>query len=213
MKPMPNHVSYRLQPGYPALSRDCPKSRGFMIYNALSFQLVWWSSVLWLNLSLVFTIPLLMLHFILLIGLGKRQCYRLDWIFILKLAPIGMAIDGLLMVFGVFEFAVFPWWLICLWLHFILSLHYSLAFMRHLPLFLQAIIGGVFGCLSYVTGAHMSAVTFPLELSVTCIVLATIWSLLFPLLLRLTHSNRVMIFKTLLCACQTVFNPGTDRRL
>nr|WP_307955426.1 DUF2878 family protein [Shewanella putrefaciens] len=103
---------------------------------------MWWSSVLWLNLSLTLTIPLLLLHFILLIVLGKRQCYKLDWMLILKLAPIGMAIDTLLVIFGVFEFAVFPWWLICLWLHFILSLHYSLAFMRHWPYFYKSSSAG-----------------------------------------------------------------------
>lgn len=213
MKPILSIPSDRSASAYALLSRDCPKSRGFIIYNAVSFQFVWWSSVLWLNFSLILTIPLLLLHFILLIGQGKRQCYKLDWMLILKLAPIGMAIDTLLVIFGVFEFAVFPWWLICLWLHFILSLHYSLAFMRHWPLFLQVIIGGIFGCLSYVAGAKMSAVTFPLELISTCIVLAMIWCLLFPLLLHLTHSNSLMAFKTLLLSCQRVFNRGTDRRL
>ncbi|SUI76294.1 DUF2878 domain-containing protein [Shewanella morhuae] len=163
-----------------ANSRHLPKHQGFVFYNALSFQVVWWSSVLWLNLSLVLTIPLLFVHFILLSSSGKAQYRKIDLGLMLKIAALGIGIDTVLSVLGVFEFAVFPWWLGCLWLHFSLSLNHSLAFIRPLPLICQALIGGIFGTLSYLAGAQFHAVNLPYGTVVSALILFVVWSILLP---------------------------------
>lgn len=192
---------------------------GWIIYNALSFQLVWWVSVLWLNQGLLLTVPLLLLHFVLLAWLatshpalkngnvcdregeihsGKEsvmthgsapECWqyhaKADSRLMLNVAGLGIAIDIGLMALGVFEFSAFPWWLCCLWLHFALSLNHSLAFMGALPLGVQALFGGIFGALSYVSGAQFNAVTLPYGSLHSGIILFFIWLILLPVALQL----------------------------
>ena len=176
-----------------ANSRYLPKHQGFILYNALSFQLVWWLSVLWLNLSLLLTIPLLLIHFRLLASSGKRQFRQIDLLAMAKVGSLGIGIDVGLTLLGLFEFAVLPWWLACLWLHFALSLNHSLAFIRALPLALQALLGGVFGALSYLAGAQFHAVTLPLGNIISALLLFVLWSTLLPLVIKLTHSDRATL--------------------
>ncbi|MGL5048678.1 MAG: DUF2878 domain-containing protein [Shewanella sp.] len=166
------------------------KHQGFIIYNALSFQLVWWSCVLWLNSSLLLTIPLLFIHFILLASLGKPEYRKVDWLLMLKVAALGIGVDAVLCVLGVFEFALFPWWLACLWLHFALTLNHSLVFMRRLPLLFQALIGGIFGALSYLSGAQFNAVTLPYDHVLSAVVLFFVWLILMPLFVQLASPDR-----------------------
>lgn len=170
-----------------ANSRHLPKHQGFILYNALSFHAVWWSSVLWLNLSLLLTIPLLLLHFILLSSSGKGQYRQVDLRLMLKVAALGIGIDTVLSVLGLFEFPALPWWLGCLWLHFGLSLNHSLAFMRPLPLILQALLGGIFGTLSYVAGAQFNAVILPCGNVISAVVLFFVWLVLLPFLIQLAN--------------------------
>lgn len=163
------------------------KYQGFILYNALSFQVVWWSSVLWLNSSLMLTISLLLIHFILLAVLGKHEYRKVDLLLMLKVAALGIGVDTVLAVLGLFEFALFPWWLGCLWLHFALTLNHSLAFMRHLPLIFQALLGGIFGGLSYLAGAEFNAVNLPYGNVISAFVLFFVWLVLLPFLIQLAN--------------------------
>lgn len=195
------------------------KETAFNLYNALSFQLVWWTSVLWVNWALWLTIPLLLLHLLLFqrvkpcadncegtqqSGLGEAAMHDSSLMTkflmlkaailshvslnILSLAVLGIVIDGSLTLLGVFQFSHFPWWLALLWLHFCLSLRHSLAFMQRLPVVIQALLGGVFGSLSYLAGAHFGAVYLPFDASVTAGILALVWAILLPFMLRMTLS-------------------------
>lgn len=170
-----------------ANSRVPFKHQGFILYNALSFQAVWWSSVLWLNTSLLLTIPLLLFHFILLASLGKHEYRKVDLLLMLKVAALGIGIDTVLAVLGLFEFALFPWWLGCLWLHFALTLNHSLAFMRPLPLIFQALLGGIFGGLSYLAGVEFNAVNLPYGNVISGFVLFFVWLVLLPFLIQLAN--------------------------
>ncbi|MGS0724255.1 DUF2878 domain-containing protein, partial [Shewanella sp. 30m-9] len=96
---------------------------------------------------------------------------------------IGITVDSLLVWFGVFKFDNMPYWLGLLWLYFALCLDYSLALFRKFPLLLQAILGGIFGCLSYLAGAKFDAVMLPLGEVWSGLILVLIWSCLFPVLL------------------------------
>ncbi|QYJ79782.1 DUF2878 domain-containing protein [Shewanella acanthi] len=165
--------------------------RGFIFYNAVSFQLVWWSSVLWGNWSLLLTIPLLLLHFGLVTSIENPHSCRRDLLVMIKVGVLGVAIDALLTLLGVFEFNTSPWWLDCLWLHFGLSLNHSLNFLRALPVFLQAILGGVFGSLSYLGGAQFYAVSLPLGVSTSALILAVLWTILLPLFVKIALSQQL----------------------
>ncbi len=163
-----------------------------MLYNALSFQLVWWASVLWANWSLLLTIPLLLLHFVLVTSIENAPACHRDLHTMIRVGMLGVAIDALLTLLGVFEFNTSPWWLDCLWLHFGLSLNHSLNFLRALPVFLQAILGGVFGSLSYLGGAHFYAVTLPLGMSTSALILALLWATLLPLFVKIVLSQQLI---------------------
>ncbi|PZP33185.1 DUF2878 domain-containing protein [Shewanella xiamenensis] len=170
--------------------QNMSKLQGVIIYSALSFQCVWWSSILWGNRVLLLNISLLLIHFLLLALVENRQAVFRDFSTMIKVGLLGIAIDTLLTLFGIFEFTVLPWWLACLWLHFALSLHHSLIFMRALPIILQVILGGVFGCLSYIAGAQFNAVTLPFGESISMIILAVVWAILLPLFIKISRSYR-----------------------
>ena len=52
--------------------------------------------------------------------------------------------------------------------------------MRPLPLILQALLGGIFGTLSYVAGAQFNAVTLPYGNVISAVVLFFVWLVLLP---------------------------------
>lgn len=166
--------------------------RGFMLYNALSFQLVWWASALWANWSLMLSIPLLLLHFALLASIENPQHCRRDLLTMLKVGMLGISIDALLTLMGVFEFNTSPWWLACLWLHFALSLHHSLMFLRALPVVLQALMGGIFGSLSYLGGAKLHAFALPLGVGESVLIIAGLWVFLLPVFIQIASSQQLM---------------------
>ena len=153
------------------------------LYNAISFQLVWWSGVLWGNASLLFVGALLAIH--LFMSAQKRA----DMVLIFRVTVLGMGIDCLLMLLNIFDFNEFPYWLVIIWALFSLSLHYSLSWLRHLPRYLQAVFGAVAGSLSYLAGARFDAMTLPYGESVTVIVLCVIWGVLLPVTVVLAHMH------------------------
>ncbi len=155
----------------------------FIIFNALTFQLVWWSSVLYGNQALALLCLLLMLHF------GLSPSPMKDAGLMIRFSLIGWLVDGLLAFAGVFSFTAFPFWLLLLWLHFSITLHHSLSFCRRLPGWVQAVLGGVAGCLSYLGGARFGAVALPLGHIASAAILMIIWSVLLPLGCRLADST------------------------
>ncbi|GGP61878.1 DUF2878 domain-containing protein [Shewanella saliphila] len=160
-----------------------PNPKLFIILNALSFQLVWWAGVLAGNQLLLLSIVLVVSHFLL------SQSQRLDFQLMCLCAVIGMSVDTLLTWAGVFVFADTPYWLALLWLVFALSLRYSLVFFQRIAVSLQALFGAVFGTLSYIAGAEFNAVVLPYGQWVSAIVLAVIWSVLFPVLLMISRGE------------------------
>ncbi|MGI2169116.1 DUF2878 domain-containing protein [Shewanella sp. MF05960] len=160
-----------------------PNPKLFIFLNALSFQLVWWAGVLAGNQLVLLSILLILGHFLL------SQAPRQDLQLMCLCAVIGMSVDTALTLFGVFVFAQTPYWLALLWLAFALSLRYSLVFFQKVPVFWQALFGGVFGTLSYVAGAEFGAVLLPHGQWVSGIVLLVIWSVLFPVLLLISRGE------------------------
>uniref|UniRef100_Q0HXB4 DUF2878 domain-containing protein n=1 Tax=Shewanella sp. (strain MR-7) TaxID=60481 RepID=Q0HXB4_SHESR len=173
-------------------SLNISKHQGFIFYNALSFQCVWWTSVLFGNSALLLSIPLLVLHFMLLPWVETAAAIPRDLSTMLKIGLLGMAVDSLLTLASVFEFSAFPAWLACLWLHFAVSLHHSLKLIRAFAIVLQAILGAIFGSLSYLAGAAFHAVSLPYGEGVSAVFLTIIWAVLLPLFIKLSRSHRSM---------------------
>tara|TARA_R110002033_G_scaffold165757_2_gene203765 strand:+ start:1233 stop:1763 length:531 start_codon:yes stop_codon:yes gene_type:complete len=149
----------------------------FILINAVCFQLVWWAGVLAHNQLILLSILLIVGHFLL------STSVRHDALVMCVCGAIGITVDSLLVWFGVFEFNNIPYWLGLLWLYFALCLDYSLALFRKFSLWLQALLGGVFGCFSYLAGAKFDAVMLPLGEVWSAVILVLIWSCLFPVLL------------------------------
>lgn len=180
----------------------------FLLLNAIVFQLGWWSLILFANQALVFALLLLCAQ-LLLVNPGyrsalmaenaqdqhsqlaaqsvKRTGYSMKaFKAVLMPAVIGIVLDAMLHLGGVFEFdspsRLLPLWLCCLWGHFAATLGVSLAWLRDLPKWQQALFGAVGGAGSYLAAFRLEAVAWPLGQSVTFSLLIIIWSLLLPLL-------------------------------
>lgn len=180
----------------------------FLLLNAAIFQLGWWSLILFANQALVFALLLLCVQ-LLLVNPGyrsalmaenavdehsqlaeqsvKRTGYSMKTLnAVLIPAVIGIALDAMLHLGGVFEFdspsRLLPLWLCCLWGHFAATLGVSLAWLRDLPKWQQALFGVVGGAGSYLAAFRLEAVAWPLGQSATFSLLILIWSLLLPLL-------------------------------
>ncbi|MBO2669805.1 DUF2878 domain-containing protein [Shewanella algae] len=180
----------------------------FLLLNAAIFQLGWWSLILFANQALVFALLLLCVQ-LLLVNPGYRSALMADnagdehsqlaeqsvkrtgysmktFNAVLIPAVIGIALDAMLHLGGVFEFdspsRLLPLWLCCLWGHFAATLGVSLAWLRDLPNWQQALFGAVGGAGSYLAAFRLEAVAWPLGQSATFSLLILIWSLLLPLL-------------------------------
>ena len=167
---MTHHGSYE---GLKMKSDSSPSTLS-LVFNALSFQCIWWLGVLYQNQFIAISILFVFFHF----ALSKNK--KSDLLVLLGVSTLGIVVDISLIHFGVFEFATTPWWLGLLWCFFALTLNSSLAFAHKLRLPLQLILGGVSGSLSYLAGANFGAVVLPFGTIYSAIMLAVIWSALFP---------------------------------
>ncbi len=151
----------------------------------LAFELFWMLAVVGQNhpLALLGLVGLLLLQFAL-------SDQRLGDLRVLPLALIGIALDSLLTLTGVFEFDALPLWLALLWCGFILTLGHGLAWMRTRPIYQQWLLGALAGSTSYMSGWRMEAVALPLGWIPSTLLLALIWGALLPLLVQLDKTLR-----------------------
>lgn len=142
------------------------------IANIVWFQIGWFAAIVWQQQA----------WFILLLLL-LTWCYqnrqnRQALILMTGFACYGILFDTMLLHLGILEFSeagyFVPLWLGLLWFIFAGTLRCSL-----LPIFnlnrLYVLIGGIFGCLSYIAGMKLGAVSFPLTLTMTIPILILIW--------------------------------------
>jgi len=152
-------------------------------FNALWFQATWGLCVLGRESLLPVAMLSLALHFFLVD----------DWLAefrrLLPIATLGIAVDTLLTLAGVFVFdvsTVVPLWLVVLWWVFAAALYRSFAKIGR-SLWLAALLGGIGVPFNYFVGAGLGAVALPLGDTLTIAVLVGIWAILLPLLYRISH--------------------------
>lgn len=127
-----------------------------------------------------------------------------EWKTLAACSSIGIAVDSILTMIGVFSFrdvaggdvfgeTVAPSWLMALWIVFATTLNVSMKPLATKPK-LALLLGAIMGPFSYWVGLKLGAVTFPLGISITMVVLAIIWAILFPLLIttaqHFAHSHQ-----------------------
>lgn len=147
------------------------------------FQGLWFIAILGQNEWLIIAMVLLLCHFIF------TNSRSHDWR-VLPIALIGIVMDTLLSMLGVFEFSHTPYWLALIWIGFVLSLGHSLNWLSHLPRLLLIPIGAIAGTLSYLAGWRLHAVELPLGWVQSSMILALSWAVIFPLLVVLNDYIR-----------------------
>ena len=151
-------------------------------FNALWFQALWFCVVLGRDLLLPLSLLLLVAH-VWLAGDRRSEVRQL-----LLVGGMGIAVDVLLGVAGVYIFAggvLVPLWLCCLWLGFAAVLGRSLAWLAARPL-VCSVAGAIAFPLNYWAGQRLGAVDFAYSLPLILAVLALIWSIVLPAMFWLT---------------------------
>jgi len=156
------------------------------IFQFIWFQALWFTAIMLQNDGLIWLALLLTLHFVL-------SPTVLEDLLVLPIAALGVLIDFILIEFGFFMFPTLPIWLIALWIGFTLTIGHSLKWMKEFPLIALSLIGSMSGMLSYWAGHKFNAVEFPQGLFMTLIVLMVIWSILFPVVLKLNFHLRKLL--------------------
>ena len=163
-----------------------------LVINALGFQVAWWALVASVApgfeaAALALCALLAAAHFRYMSTSPRREAA-------LAVAAllVGICVDSVLQASGFITFhgaslgPLSPFWLWMLWALFGLTLDASMAFLKRRHLALSALLGGVFGPLSYLAGAKVGAaelVSMPLNFAV----LAGAWVIALPLLVWLAR--------------------------
>jgi hypothetical protein len=160
-------------------------SRTWLIANAVWLQAGWWVCVLGAHTPwLLALVPIgLALH------LGYCHERRAELRALLAIGLAGCLLDSLLGALGVFAFAQWPLpgWLALMWLVLASGLRHSLAWAAR-PLWLGGLLGLFGGPLAYLAGARLAGVELPIGPLPTALLLAPIWAVAFPLMLRLARA-------------------------
>lgn len=153
------------------------------VVNGLLFNVSWFAILM--TQSSAIAVAIMGLHLVvhfLVLGNGRAE---LQLIAIITL--VGVALDQLLFLFGVFnlagESALAPLWLSCLWPVFATTSMHAFSSLQNRPVLASA-IGAMGGALSYVAGTRLTEVEFGSPLWGP-LVIGALWAILFPLFLKL----------------------------
>ena len=108
---------------------------------------------------------------------------------------LGIVTDSALQYFSVIDFygwslgTLSPFWLWMLWLMFAMTLNASLSFLKEKPIVLSALVGLVFGPLTYMAGAKLGAAAFDGS-ALHILTLAVTWMLALPAMVFIAKQLR-----------------------
>jgi hypothetical protein len=157
------------------------------IVNAVVFQVVWIACVGGGGAGIWWLGPIAVLGFCLW-QVSVSRFRQSDVSMLLVAAPLGMAVESLLIAAGLLRYpSPGPWgprlapiWIIALWVGFALTLNHSLAWLKGKPV-LAMLVGGLAGPLSYWIGAstwHAAQFTVPTPIVLGA--LAMVWAVATP---------------------------------
>lgn len=152
-------------------------------FQPVSFQIIWFLAILGGNTLLPAVILLLACH--LLLSPQRRQDLLL-----LPLALLGFIIDLVIMYCGFYSFDEWPYWLFFLWFGFVQNFGHSLSFLRKLKVLYLVPLGALGGCYAYWASWKLGAVEWPQGETSTLIVIASVWALLVPAVIKLDQQIR-----------------------
>ncbi len=158
-----------------------------LIANALAYQAVWFSAILWATPGAAVGCVIIGILFM----TSDRKSDDLRMMGFLMF--LGLLVDGTLQQVGFFIFKSpglpIPFWLLVIWIGLAMTIHHSLAWLKN-KLLLAALFGGLGGPAAYWAGTRMGAASFNWSLPASLLVLAIIWAFVFP---------TIMIFSRKVC--------------
>lgn len=173
-------------------------SQKLIIFNFVSFQLLWWACVLSAKPGLGLAVLLLVILFTLA---------HLQWVEnwqqalpILITAVLGCIFDQLVYYYGWVHFeyrdasaAYIPLWMMALWLAFASTLNVSMRWLQP-KLVIAAVLGGIFGPLAYLGTAKLGVIRLPSP-SISLAWVAFEWAIAMPLLLWVRDTFNHTVYK------------------
>lgn len=145
--------------------------------NAIAYQAIWFLSILWSNQGALLGCVILL---ILLVTSDRR---KQDIKVMGYMLFLGLLIDGTLQQIGFFTFnnpgVPIPFWLLVVWFGLGMTINHSFAWLKK-RLLLASLLGGIGGPAAYWAGVRMGAASFNWSLTSSLLVIAVVWSLMFP---------------------------------
>ena len=150
-------------------------------FNALWFQITWFSCVLGREDWMLLTAALIAFHYAAVANI------RLELRRVLPSAALGIGVDFSLAAAGVYDFgdAFFPLWMVCLWLVFPAVLPRAMAFLS--ATWWRPIVLGAIAPANYLAGAKFGAVALPLGDITSMMILVPLWMIMLPLMVRFSQ--------------------------
>jgi hypothetical protein len=153
--------------------------------NFLAFQVGWWACVLGAAHRAPWLGPLVVLV-LLAVHLRPDPAPKTASRIVLSVGLLGFVIDSTLGYAGILRFQdsviatwLCPLWLMAIWMIFATTLRHSLGWLAG-RYAMAALLGAVFGPISYYAGQSLGAVRLGGNVSVALGVLAALWALLMP---------------------------------
>lgn len=162
----------------------------FLIANVVSFQAIWFVAVLAGNSPLLaLCAPILILHFFLLNKVLQKQFnWKNEILLITACVLLGVLVESIKLLLPIWDesFSGYlpPFWLLCIWAGFAISLHGSFAFLQN-RFAISAFLGALFAPLSYFAGARLSDTYELIDPSFGLLLIGTLWVAVMPLLVWL----------------------------
>jgi hypothetical protein len=157
-------------------------------FNAAGFQAVWWISVAGAiysrpYLGAIALAVYLLIHF----RISSPRHSELKLLF--AAAFLGLLVDGIKSGSGFLSYSaafpalpyLAPLWIVTMWVGFSATINHSLAWLRNRYL-LAALMGAVFGPLSYLAGQNLGVMQFNYPLLPSLAVIGFVWGVSVPLL-------------------------------
>jgi hypothetical protein len=157
-------------------------------FNYLGMQVGWFACVLGAARGLPWVGPVVAGIYLVVHLLSSSNRAR-ELRFILTVGAIGMGVDSVKKASGLLTYAsplppsewLAPLWITAMWLLFATTLNSSLKWLQG-RYWLAALMGAIFGPLSYMAGERMGAIAFNYDVRFTVVVLALVWAGVVPAL-------------------------------
>ncbi len=151
--------------------------RYFPLINAVWFQLIWFSVILYQQRAVPFLLVSILLHLLV------SPTRKIDFYLLIFISMFGVFGDVLLSFTGMYQFPnneLIPIWLILLWCHFGFAFNHSLGWLSRFNIRLIALLGAIVGPLNYLAGHRLGAVDFSYSYLITLFSIGVIWAVNLP---------------------------------